>query len=199
MSNSDSIKSVSVKDLVAKIEAGDPRAEDQFYRHFRPLVQAVLRQKTDDASLIEDLIQEALLTVLLQIRARRVQQPEKVATYVAQTARYKLIGWFRRKGNQHSNTIDVAELKSTEVGLEDELMAIERETLVKSMISLMRIPRDKELLQRNYFHDEDKASLCAQFDLPAQHFDRVISRARGRFKIIIQAQRDDTKQALLAV
>lgn len=191
-----SVKSVSVKDLVAKIKAGDPRAEDQFYRHFRPLVQTILRQKTDDASLIEDLIQDSLLTVLLRIRDQGIQQPEKIASYVAQTARYTLIGWFRRKGNQHGSAMDVANLKSPETALEDELMAVEREAIVKSLISLMRVPRDQELLQRNYFFDEDKSSLCRQFDLPDQHFDRVISRARGRFKKIIQAQRVDTRIAL---
>ncbi len=193
------MKKLSVETLVARIETGDQQAEDQFYRHFRPMVQSVLRQMTDDISLTEDITQDTLLTVLLRIRDQGIQHPEKIASYVAQTAKFSLIGWFRRKGNQHGSAIDVEELKTAEEGLEETLITTERQVLVKRMIKLMSVPRDVEILERNYLHDEDKMSLCEQFNLPDQHFDRVISRARGRFRKIIQAQRQDTQLALQAV
>lgn len=190
---------ISVKSMVAEIEAGNPQAEDRFCRQFRPLVQFVLRQMTDDLSLADDITQDALLLVLLRIRAKKIEHPERISSYVAQTARYSLIGWYRRKGNQHGSAMDVTELESREVGLEDALIAGEQQTLVRNMIGQLKVPRDQEILKRRYLFEEDKHSLCEKLNLPDQHFDRVISRARSRVKKIIRAQKSETQLAMQVV
>jgi RNA polymerase sigma factor (sigma-70 family) len=188
----------TVSRMVEKIEAGDKRAEDQFYRHFRPLVQIVLRQMTQDASLVEDMTQDTLLTVLLRVRGHGLKQPEKINSYVAQTARFSLRGWFRRKGNHRDSLTQLTELEAPGCDIEDALLTVERQELVKNIIGLMSVPRDKEMLERSYIHDQDKVCLCQQFDLPGVHFDRVMSRARLRFKRVVQTQSDETQRALLA-
>lgn len=190
---------ISVKSMVAEIEAGNPQAEDRFCRQFRPLVQFVLRQMTDDLSLADDITKDALLLVLLRIRDKKIEHPERISSYVAQTARYSLIGWFRRKANQHGSTLDVSELESSEVGLEDALIAGEQRSLVRNMISQLKVPRDQEILARRYLLEEDKLSLCEHLGLPDEHFDRVISRARARCKKIIKAQKPETLLAMQIV
>jgi RNA polymerase sigma factor (sigma-70 family) len=154
---------------------------------------------TDDVSLVDDITQDALLLVLLRIRGKRIEHPERISSYVAQTAKYTLIGWYRRKANQHGSAIDVSEIESSDAGLEDALIAVEQQSLVRSMITQLKVPRDQEILKRSYLFEEDKPSLCKHLDLPGQHFDRVISRARARFKKIIKAQKSETQLAMQIV
>ena len=53
-----------------------------------------------------------------------------------------------------------------------------------------------EILRRNYINDEDKTELCRLFELPEDHFDRVISRARSRLRKVVLTERHDTLMAL---
>jgi RNA polymerase sigma-70 factor (ECF subfamily) len=48
--------------------------------------------------------------------------------------------------------------------------------------------RDRELLVRFYLHDEPKEELCRQYGLSDLHFNRVIFRARERFRDLLQSR-----------
>jgi RNA polymerase sigma-70 factor (ECF subfamily) len=51
-------------------------------------------------------------------------------------------------------------------------------------------PRDREILTRVYLRDEDKTDVCAALDVDATHFNRVLFRARQRFReLLVRADR----------
>jgi RNA polymerase sigma-70 factor (ECF subfamily) len=182
--------------LVAQIEAGDKAAEDSLCRQFQPMLQNILRDLTDDACLRQDLSQEALLTVLLRVREGKVREPEKLASYCAQTARFILIGWFRRVGNQQNNFVEADHLHTPHDPSIEAAICEQRQSLLETMLSRLNIQRDREILRRNYINDEDKTELCRLFELPEDHFDRVISRARSRLRKVVLTERHDTLMAL---
>ena len=50
----------------------------------------------------------------------------------------------------------------------------------------MPVARDRDLLWRYYVLEHDKVSLCHAYTLSFEHFDRVVHRARIRFKELVE-------------
>ncbi len=49
--------------------------------------------------------------------------------------------------------------------------------------------RDRQILYRFYIAEEDKERICADLDLSSLHFNRVLFRARQRFKDLLESSR----------
>jgi RNA polymerase sigma-70 factor (ECF subfamily) len=56
------------------------------------------------------------------------------------------------------------------------------------VIASMGTPRDRLILTRFYLEEEDKDSICRDLSLDALQFDKVLHRARGRLKSLLEAQ-----------
>ena len=56
--------------------------------------------------------------------------------------------------------------------------------------------RDRELLVRFYLYEESKESLCRTFGLTELHFNRVIYRARDRFRELLKRRGMDKSDFL---
>lgn len=59
---------------------------------------------------------------------------------------------------------------------------------VRALITGMKVARDREVLHRYYVQDQAKPIICEALDLSPTHFDRVINRARNRFKQLLLQQ-----------
>ena len=184
--------------LAASIQAGNEYAEEDFCRQYRGVAIAALQPLTREATLAEDIAHDALLIVLLRLRSSGIRHPERLCSYVQQTAKFTLISWYRLKDNQVRELTDDLELASDQLKLDEGLIRDQSRELVRSLIRDLKIPRDQEILSRSYIHDEDKASLCFALNLPHVHFDRVISRARLRLRDIVAMQGSDVLVALNA-
>lgn len=73
--------------LAERIQQGDRGAEDEFASRFQRPVLALLIARTRDAESSRDLTQEVLLASLLAIRKGRLREPDRLAAFVASTAR----------------------------------------------------------------------------------------------------------------
>ena len=62
--------------LSTAIQSGDSQAEAILYNRFSRGLVIMLQQSTSDPALAQDLMQETLLTVISNLRAGNVQQPE---------------------------------------------------------------------------------------------------------------------------
>lgn len=184
--------------LAVSIQAGDAHAEEDFCRQYRDVAIATLRLLTSDSALVEDIAHDALLTVLLRLRGNGIRNPERLNGYVRQTAKFKLISWYRRKGNRAGDTTNDIELVSDQILSEDGLIREQGGDIVRSLIDDMKTPRDQEILKRSYLYGEDKTTLCCALNLRESHFDRVIWRARQRLLNIVTLQKAEVLLALQA-
>jgi RNA polymerase sigma-70 factor (ECF subfamily) len=58
------------------------------------------------------------------------------------------------------------------------------------LLAELGTPRDREILTRVYLRDEDKDAICAALGVDATHFNRVLFRAKERFReLLIRADR----------
>lgn len=174
--------------LVSEIGKGNPLAEAAFYKRYHAGLVIMLEARTRDRALAEDIAQDTMLTVLTRLRETGIDHPERLTSYVHQTAKYQFVGWLRKSVNKTElkPTVDdhMEETESVEEGLDREQVR----QLVRKLISEMKMARDREILYRFYVRDQAKAVICEALDLSPAHFDRVINRARSRFKQLMLQQ-----------
>ena len=70
--------------------------------------------------------------------------------------------------------------------------------IVKRLLGEMSSPRDREVLVRFYLKEEERGTLCRSLGLTDLQFNRVIFRARERFRELLE-HRGFGKSDLLGV
>ena len=171
--------------LAAEIKSGNEQAEAAFYSRYHRGLVLMLEQRCGDKARAEDLTQEALVTVLLKLRAEGIAEPAKLNSYVQQTAKYLFIGWLRKSDNRAELRETVDDTPKDQRSLEDKAWLDKRRQMVRELIQQMKVVRDRELLYRYYVKEQSKPLICDALDLSSAHFDRVINRARNRFKDLV--------------
>ena len=157
-------------------------------RELRSGVLFLLHREVTDPALAEDLCNETFRVVLERLRRQPLEDPGKLAAFLAQTAR-NLAMSDRRKalrrqtvtGEQQVIDHAAAEDADPSVALEMQTRAIAMRRVLEEMPNL----RDRQLLVRFYLNDEDQAEICRDLHLTQVHFNRVIYRARERFRVLL--------------
>lgn len=177
-------------ELARRIRQGDRSAEEVLARRYGPKIEFVLRRHVHEPALAADLRQEALIVVIKRLRGDGIAEPDKLAAFLYQTAinlaRGEARTYFRR--NTHPDYEAVDRAATAEPLLVDRLERRELAEMVRTLLDELRQPRDRDILRRFYLREEDKQSICAALELSAEHFDRVLYRARQRFRQILQAR-----------
>ena len=87
-------------ELVHRIHNGDESMEQLFCARFQSLIMSVLTRLSGDPDRSQDLSQDVLMTVIVRLRSRGIDQPENLRQFVTQTARYTFLGSLRRSANK---------------------------------------------------------------------------------------------------
>jgi RNA polymerase sigma-70 factor (ECF subfamily) len=177
-------------ELVERIRSGDSAAEAALARRYGPRLDFILRRHVREPSLAADLRQETLIVVIERLRESGLDEPDKLAAFMHQTAinlaRGEARTYYRRNTHPDAEAIDRA--ATAEPLLADRLAREELADLVTQLLTELRQPRDREILRRFYLGDESKDRICRSLGLSAAHFDRVLYRARQRFRQILEAR-----------
>jgi len=157
------------------------------YRDF-PGLRALILRRVGDPELAADILQDAAVTTLEKLRSGEIQQPEGVGGYLYRVALNHLRNYRRKDRSALSSSDDLGELAGGDG--EPEWADVGRQQwAVTARRALEELPasRDRELLVRYYLEDEDKCSICAALGLSDEHFNRVIFRARNRFRAVLES------------
>lgn len=163
----------------------------------RPGLLYLLRRQLNDAALAEDLCNEAMRIVLERLAREPLDDPSRLAAYVAQTARNLAIAERRKSARRRTSTGEEEAIAGyadpADTDPASELQALARARAVRRVLEEMPTERDRQVLVRYYLRDEDKATLCHELGLSDEHFNRVLHRARERFRALLgrrYAERD---------
>jgi RNA polymerase sigma-70 factor (ECF subfamily) len=168
--------------LVRRIRAGDRRAEDELVRRYQRGVGAVLRRAGADAATADDVSQETFATSLRKIRAGEVREPERLAGFLCSLARNLAIEHYRKAGSRRTAGLSDTDFASPEPSPLDDLLRTERAAVVRKVLAELPSERDRQVLSRFYLADEDKDGICKDLGLSSLHFNRVVFRARERYR-----------------
>jgi RNA polymerase sigma-70 factor (ECF subfamily) len=177
------------RELVRRIHAGDRAAEGELVERYSRGVLHHLRRMTGDPARSDDLHQETFRVVLLRLRTEGLEQPEKLAGFLLGTARNLFLGQHRKRVRRGEDREPPAvDLPDPRPGQLARVLEEEEARAVQGLIAELGTDRDRELLLRFYVAEEDKERICGDLGLTSLHFNRVLFRARQRFKELLESR-----------
>jgi RNA polymerase sigma factor (sigma-70 family) len=188
-------------ELSRRIRQGDVSAESELIRQFEPGLRVLLRRRTGgDYGLLQDLVQETLLVVIQRLRGVGIDDPQKLAAFAAQTARNLAIASLRKAKRQRTDVdSEATERKADPSQSVDRVAAdLEAALAVRALLRELPYPRDRLMLKRFYLDDHDKETICREMNLTEAAFNQALSRARRRFRQILE-ERGFAKRDLLSL
>jgi RNA polymerase sigma-70 factor (ECF subfamily) len=176
-------------ELVHRIVSGDPAAEAELVQRFSRALSFLSRRLTRDEAAAEDLYQETFRLVIEKVRGGELREPEKLPGFVSSMARNLFLGSVRRSGRRqkwHGDPEATETAPDPAPGQLTKLLAQERAATVRRVLTELGNERDREILSRYYIADEPKEDICRDLELTDLHFNRVLFRARQRYKELFE-------------
>jgi RNA polymerase sigma-70 factor (ECF subfamily) len=171
-------------DLVRGLISADPQAEANLVERYSRGVRYIIARETGDRSVADDLYQETFRIALQKIRQGDLREPEKLSGFICSIARNLVIDYFRRAARQESLT-EIEEAAPQRHPAPDQLEVLlqqEKAAIVRQVINELSSDRDRQILFRFYIAEEEKERICADLGLTGLHFNRVLFRARERYR-----------------
>jgi RNA polymerase sigma-70 factor (ECF subfamily) len=171
-----------------EVTGGAPErpAQQVNLRNFAGL-RAQLARVTGSPELAADLLQDAIVTALQKLRAGEISDPSHLDGYVYRVAINHLRNHRRKDKSRAANSEGISDL--VDADSERQIASLEVDEwarLAKKLLQEVTPRRDRDLLIRFYLREESKEDLCRAFGLSELHFNRVIYRARDRFRELLQ-------------
>ena len=181
--------------LAQRIQQGDATAEAQLVARFSRGIQVVIRHASSDPGVAEDLFQETFRLGLERIRAGALRDPAQLAAFLAGLARTLTTEHFRRVRRAPQEDVAILE-RMAAPGLTslDAVARREEARDIAQTLECLPTERDREVLRRFYLTMEDKERICDDLGLTRLQFNRVLYRARERFRElwVASTQRETT-------
>jgi len=183
-----------IVDLVRRIVSGEPAAEAELVDRFSRALSFLSRRLTRDDTAAEDLSQETFRLVIEKVRKGELREPERLPGFVSSMARNLFLGSVRRGGRRQKWQGDS---EATETapdpapGQLAKLLAKEKAAAVRGVLAELKNDRDREILSRYYISGEDKEDICRDLELSDLHFNRVLFRARQRYKELFERRQGE--------
>lgn len=157
------------------------------YRDY-PGLRALILRRVRDPEVAADILQDAAVTTLEKLRNGEIAHPENLGGYLYRVAINHLRNHRRKDHTAQSSAEGLEELRAEDEG-DPEWEHVGRPQWAEAarrMLEGMPATRDRELLVRFYLNDEAKDTLCHELRLSSEHFNRVIFRARNRFRELLE-------------
>ena len=173
-------------DLVARIRGGDRAAEAELVARYSRGITMILRRAANSHPIADDLYQDVFLRATEKIRAGEVRDPARLSGFIAGLARNLAIDYFRRNPNAASDSRSGAAILDESAGPLERVLRMEDERCVRQVMADLPSARDRQVLFRFYLDEDDKERICADLELTSLQFNRVLHRARERFRELYQ-------------
>jgi len=156
------------------------------YRDY-PGLRALILRRVRDPAVAEDILQDAAVTTLEKLRSGEIAHPENLGGYLYRVALNHLRNHRRKDRSALSSAEGLSELPASETDAHwENVTGGQWATAARQMLGEMPVARDREVLVRFYLDDEDREKICRELRLSEEHFNRVIFRARNRFRQLIE-------------
>lgn len=183
----DALEAQVSADLVRRIGRGDRSAEHEMIERYGRGLLYLLKRRTADAELAKDLRQEAYVVAIEKLRTSSIDDPERLGAYLRGIA-VNLVIAEQRKTKRRATSPDLAAIDAASdnrPGPGDSLSRAQLAAVVRTLLDELPVERDREVLVRLYLMDQDRERVCDALGIDASHFNRVLFRAKQRFKALL--------------
>jgi len=173
--------------LVGRIARGDAAAETELWNRYSRGLLFLLRRRTGDPDLADDLRQETFRIALEKLRTGGLADPGRLAAYLRGIAVNLVTGDWRKRFRRNTSPDSdiVAEAGDDSSNPMDEVSRQQIAAAVAELLNELGVTRDREILRRFYVDEADKAQICGELDISPTHFNRVLFRAKQRFRTLL--------------
>lgn len=174
--------------IANRIRNGDVEAESELVDRYSRGLRYLLARRIGDDERARDLLQDTLCIAIEKIRTRRLDDPERLAGYLRGIAvRVALNAGRQRNKEPYSIGVQAtATIPDDQPRQFQQISKAETVTAVRKLLQLMPVDRDKDLLVRLYVYDQDRSEICRALGLSSLHFNRVLYRAKNRFRALLE-------------
>jgi RNA polymerase sigma-70 factor, ECF subfamily len=153
-------------------------------------LRLLIQRRTGNPEVAADILNQAASTAWEKWQAGQVQRPEAIGGYIFQVAMNLLRNRRRSIAERADKHVDseVLGMLPAETDSADRWVEKKMAVRVKRILQQLGSPRDREILVRFYLQEEDKDTICRDLTLDADQFDKVLHRARGRLKELLESQ-----------
>jgi RNA polymerase sigma-70 factor (ECF subfamily) len=158
----------------------------EVYRDY-PGLRALIMRRTRDPHVAADILQDAAVTTLEKLRAGEIAQPGRIGGFLYRVALNHLRNHRRKDRTAVSSSTDLESVPDRND--DPDTGGIDRAQwadAARRMLEGLPNRRDRELLVRFYLNDDSKEDICAALGLTDEHFNRVIFRAKSRFRDLLE-------------
>jgi RNA polymerase sigma-70 factor (ECF subfamily) len=152
-------------------------------------LRLLIARRTGDQHVAADLLNDAVCTTWEKWLAGKIARPEQIAGYIFQVAMNLLRNRRRAMAERPEKRADAEVLESLAATDPVSLQQVEENLAarVKEIIRGMGSQRDRTILVRFYLNEEDKETICRDLKLTPMQFARVLHRARGRLRQLLES------------
>ncbi|HEV8630041.1 MAG TPA: sigma-70 family RNA polymerase sigma factor [Thermoanaerobaculia bacterium] len=175
--------------LAERVRRGEAGAEEDLVACFQRPVLALLIARTRDSEAARDLTQEVLLGTLLALRQGRLREPERLAAFVACTARNLVFKHLRSRGRALQPLEGTAEVPAPGLAPDALLEAAERRELVAAALAELD-ERERVVLELTWRQDFSPAQIARQLGVSG---DVVRTRKSRALKKVVEYVRERTR------
>ncbi len=179
--------------LAMRIARGDDVAESEMVRLYEPGMRRILRTRTDRPSDIDDLVNQVWLLALPKLRNGELRDPRALPAYLNTFTRRVARNYLRLSARKTgtSDTDFVEQQASPSEGPYVRLKWTQAVEIASTLLDKLSVERDREILKRFFVHGEERERICREFGLDAVQFNKVLHRARKRFKDLAHSSISD--------
>jgi RNA polymerase sigma-70 factor (ECF subfamily) len=177
-------------DLVRRIQAGDAQAESELVARYARGVTLIIARGCRDRSAVDDLCQDTFRIAIERLRRGELREPERLSGFMCSLARNLVTEHFRRVARDER--LAAADPDPPADAGPSPLDALEKAELaasVRQLLAELPTERDRLVLFRYYVAEEASAAISADLGLTRVHFNRVLFRARERFRELYERAR----------
>lgn len=152
-------------------------------------IRALLERRCGSAAIADDMLSHAIETSLEKLREGSISQPELIRGYIYRVALNHWRNYKRTDKSARTTTAGIEEIEDE--GRPEAAASLERSRwakLMREVLGELQNPRDRALIVGFYLDEEEKDALCSRLGLSAEHFNRVVHRARERFRALLEAK-----------
>lgn len=174
--------------IATGVNEGQPAAESELVERYANGLLYLLTKHCGDRERARDLLQDTFLVAIGKLRQQPLEQPERLAGFLRGIAvRIGLNAGRRQRREPVSVEPDtLAAISATEPPQFASVSAGETGVAVQRLLASMPVERDRQLLLRYYVYEHDKPEICAALGLDSLHFNRVLHRAKRRFRELLE-------------
>ena len=174
--------------IVEGVRDGSRDAETELVQRYSRGLRYLILRKTGDEELANDLLQETLIIAIRKLREQTLDNPQRLAGYLRGIA-IRVTQNARRQRSREPYLADTEVLESIPDHGRRQFESVssqETKAAVRELLDSMSVKRDRELLLRYYVYEEEKPEICRALGLDSLHFNRVLYRAKQRFREILE-------------